>query len=153
MWPRCWCRSRVMWGNIGDKCHRVTSIVSPTHRPDQTHQTTARPNCHGLFASRYVLAIINLIKSVVALLLKKDVQLANLYMKVLMRVILRVSKLVQMISPLSLQFHLNSFRFCVYLSTYLLHEQIDANDLAILLFTPNGKSPSSQTGLRIACKW
>ena len=86
----------------------------------------------------------------VALLLEKDVQLANLYMKVLMRVILRVSKLVQMISPLS--FHLNSFRFCVYLSTYLLHEQIDANDLAILLFTPNGKSPSSQTGLRIACK-
>ena len=88
----------------------------------------------------------------VALLLKKDVQLANLYMKVLMRVILRVSKLVQIISPLSFQLHLNSFRFCVYLSTYLLHEQIDANDLAILLFTPNGKSPSSQTGLRIACK-
>ena len=49
----------------------------------------------------------------VALLLKKDVQLANLYMKVLMRVILRVSKLVQMISPLSLQFHLNSF-LCVF---------------------------------------
>ena len=59
------------------------------------------------------LAIINLIKSLVSLLLKKVVQLANLYMKVLMRVILRVSKLVQMISPLSLQFQFFSF-LCVF---------------------------------------